>query len=128
MILGVEHFGLMSRDPEKLAAWYRKTLNFKVIDHNQKSPPTILVAAGTGSLMEIMPYTDDAIVLSGKEKRAIHTAIIVVDLDQAISELTDKGVEFVGEVKENPGGVRLIYFKDPDCNWLQLIQRTKPLK
>ncbi|TCL62434.1 glyoxylase I family protein [Hydrogenispora ethanolica] len=128
MILGVEHFGLMSRDPEKLAAWYRKILNFKVIQHNQKSPPTIFVAGESGSLLEIMPYTDDAIVLSGKEKRAIHTAVTVDDLERAITELKDKGVEFIGEMKDHPGGVRLIYFRDPDCNWLQLIERPQPLR
>ena len=128
MILGIEHFGLMARDTEKLAAWYRKTLNFKVIQHNQKTPPTIFVATEKGSLLEIMPYTDDAIVLSGKEKRALHLAISVDDLEATIHELKEKGVEFNGDIKEYPDGVKLIYFKDPECNWLQLIYRPKPLR
>jgi glyoxylase I family protein len=128
MILGIEHFGVMARDPEKLAAWYRKVLNFKVISHNQKTSPTIFVAAENGSMLEIMPFTDDAILLSGKEKRAIHLALTVNDLDRTIADLTEKGVEFVGEVKEDSKGVRLIYFKDPECNWFQLIFRPKPLR
>jgi glyoxylase I family protein len=128
MMLGIEHVGLMARDSEKLAAWYRKTLNFKVIQHNQKTPPTIFVAGENGVLIEIMPYTDDAIVLSGKEKRGLHLAISVDDLDATLAELKDKGVEFSGEIKEFSGGVKVIYFKDPECNWLQLIYRPKPLR
>ncbi len=128
MILGIEHFGVMARDPEKLAAWYRKVLNFKVILHNQKTSPTIFVAAENGSVLEIMPYTDDAILLSGKEKRAIHLGLTVNDLEQTIAELKEKGVEFVGDAKEDQEGVRLIYFKDPECNWFQLIARPKPLR
>lgn len=128
MILGIEHFGLMSRDPEKLAAWYRRNFNFRIVSHNQKTPPTIFIAGESGSYIEIMPYTDDAIVLSGKEKRALHTAIAVDNLEETMNELKAKGIEFAGEIKDFPDGVRIIYFKDPDCNWLQLIYRPKPLK
>lgn len=43
------------------------------------------------------------------------------DLDGAVAELRDQGVEFAGEISEHPWG-RIATFKDPDGNDLQLYE------
>lgn len=48
--------------------------------------------------------------------------MIVDDIVIAKKELTTKGVQFVGDIIEVPGHVKLATFLDPDNNMFQLVQ------
>jgi catechol 2,3-dioxygenase-like lactoylglutathione lyase family enzyme len=48
---------------------------------------------------------------------------MVEDLDAAQAELVRKGIPVVMEPKELPGVARILFFADPDGNWIELAQR-----
>lgn len=128
MFRGIEHIGLMAEDTEKLASWYEKLFNFKVVYKNKKTPPTFFVTGESGSMIEIMPYKAETKILSGNERRYTHLAIEVDDFDQAYTHLKNAGVNFCGEPREASGGVKVVFFLDPEENQIQLIYRPNPLR
>ncbi|MDH5672238.1 MAG: VOC family protein [Myxococcales bacterium] len=48
--------------------------------------------------------------------------MLVEDLSEAEAELRDKGVPIVQERTEIPGVCSLIFFSDPDGNWIELVE------
>ena len=51
------------------------------------------------------------------------TVVLKVDnIEQTRKQLSERGVKFEGEVEEIPGIVRLVAFRDPFGNLLQLAQ------
>jgi predicted enzyme related to lactoylglutathione lyase len=46
----------------------------------------------------------------------------VDNLEETMATLKAKGVEFIGEVIEVPGHVKMVFFADPDNNKFQLTQ------
>lgn len=128
MPYGIEHIGLMAKDTEALAAWYERVFGFQVVYRNKKTPPTFFLAPESGAMIEIFPYKEGATVLSGAEREGIHLAIAATDFDSACADLKQKGVTFNGEPKESTNGVKVVFFQDPEENWVQLIYRPQPLK
>ena len=58
----------------------------------------------------------------GDDERGATVVLRVDDLARVQKELSEKGVEFEGEVHEVPGVVRIATFRDPAGNRLQLCQ------
>ncbi len=54
-----------------------------------------------------------------------HLAFEVTDVDEAVSELRNEGVEVALE-PFNEGNSRLAFVKDPDGIWIELEGPTKP--
>jgi len=50
-------------------------------------------------------------------------ALRVTDFDAAYVKLKSAGVEFLGEPVTAVGGGRIISFRDPEGNELQIVQR-----
>lgn len=50
------------------------------------------------------------------------TVFEVDNIDETIEELTNKGVQFIGEVENVPGMVKLATFTDPDGHNLMLSE------
>lgn len=59
---------------------------------------------------------------NGSGQSGATVVLRVDDLDRAREELSHKGVEFIGEVEEIPGVVRIATFRDSSGNQLQLAQ------
>ena len=106
-------------DVDRAKAFYAEKVGFNV-DHDvqpgngmrvvQLTPPgsscSIVIGTGLGEISEMQPGT----------VKALH--LVVADIIKAREALADRGVE-VGEVDEHPGGIKYVYFKDPDGNsWL----------
>lgn len=127
MLYGIEHIGLMAQDPESLAAWYQKSFGFRVVYKNSKTPPTFFLAPDSGSMIEITPYKEGSPLSSDAAKERVHLAIKVDDFEAATSELKKKGIQFIGEPKESFGGMKLVFFQDPEGNSVQLVYRPQPL-
>ena len=53
----------------------------------------------------------------------IHLAFAVDNLNQTAKELMQKGVQFDVEPLDAKGNVRIAFFKDPDGNVIELIER-----
>jgi len=122
-VKGIEHTAIASHDPQRLAQWYVETLGF-VINYN--SGRTVFIKAPNGTMIEIITAEGEAAPQTMKSPGLRHLALTVDDFDSAYRKLQAAGVEFVGEPSETKG-TRLVFFKDPDGNFLHLIQRAEPL-
>ncbi len=56
-----------------------------------------------------------------------HIGISIDDFDAAYNALKAQDVKFEGEPYNNESN-RLVFFKDPDGNLIQLIKRDKPIR
>jgi glyoxylase I family protein len=123
MFIGLEHTAIASPNPERLANWYRDTLEFVI---NFVYDGNYFVRAKNGSMLEIIPSEGDRLPQKMKDPGLRHLAVEVEDFDAAHALLRSKGVKFLTEAYENQGN-RLVFFEDADGNILHLISRPKPL-
>jgi predicted enzyme related to lactoylglutathione lyase len=99
-------------DMDRAVSFYRDTLGLEVTEHD-------------GDWTEVTAG-DQRIGLNGtgsESPRGDGGAVIAFhaesDIEDAVKQLKDQGVEFAGEVSDHPWG-RVAPFKDPDGNDLQL--------
>lgn len=123
MILGLEHTAIASPDPRRLAQWYVEQLGFII---NYDSGRTVFVKAPNGSMLEIITSEGERAAQSMKTPGLRHLALAVDDFDTTYSRLRSTGVSFAGEPADSKG-VKVVFFADPDGNYLHLIQRETPL-
>lgn len=126
MVQGLEHIALASPDPEKLAQWYVECLGFSIYSQSPTSKTTFVRAPNGGFLEIIMANGTPRPPQQLRDTGIRHLAIAVSDFDAVYAALKAKGVAFVSE-PETAKGNRLVFFTDPDGNYLHLIQREKPL-
>jgi glyoxylase I family protein len=123
MVLGVEHTAIASPDPRRLARWYVEQLGFRI---NYDSGKTVFVKAPDGSMLEIITSEGERAAQGMKNPGLRHLALAVDDFDATYNRLRSGGVTFAGEPVDNKG-VKVVFFTDPDGNYLHLIRRETPL-
>lgn len=125
-ILGIEHIAVVCKEPVSLAKWYAKTLGFVEVYNNKKTPPTLLLKAQNGIMIEFVPSEGRPRPTSDeKDEGWRHLAVQVSNIDQVMADLTKKNVEWIGDVKIGSGGTaRARFFKDPEANLIHIIERT----
>jgi glyoxylase I family protein len=123
MFKGLEHTAIASPNPEALANWYTKYLEFHI---NFTYDGNYFVKAKNGTMLEIIPSIGERGSNQMKDPGIRHLAIVVDDFDAAHAQLKQQGVRFLGEPFNNQGN-RLVFFADGDGNIVHLIQREKPL-
>ncbi|MGI6037099.1 MAG: VOC family protein [Limnochordia bacterium] len=122
MIRGIEHFGLMAKDPERLARWYADVLDFRIV-FQIGSPPKVFIAGREKGMIEIIPWEED--VAEEKGKRT-HIAIEVTDFQKALERLQRVGVT-VEEMRDTFAGGRVAFFRDIEDNLLHFVYRPEPV-
>ena len=122
MYKGVEHTAIATPDPEKLAGWYEKTLNFPI---NFRYAANVFVKGPDGTMLEFIPSEGDPVRTTMKTPGVRHLAIKVDDIDAGVEDLEGKGIKFTSHV--NMEGFRLAFFLDPEGNILHLVERQKPI-
>jgi glyoxylase I family protein len=122
MFKGIEHTAIASPNPEALAAWYEKILEFAIV---HRYAGNVFVRATDGSMLEIIPSEGDPVKTAMKTPGIRHLAIKVDDFDAGVKALTDKGVKITDTV--NASGNRLAFFLDIEGNILHLIHRDKTI-
>ena len=123
MFNGLEHTGIASPDPKRLAEWYVDHLEFEI---NYIYAGNYFVKARNGSIMEILPSEGERAPQKIKDPGLRHLAIVPDNFDAAYAQLKKKGVNFLGEPFSIEGN-RLVFFTDCDGNIVHLIHREKPL-
>ena len=123
MIRGIEHAAIAASNAESLADWYVSVLGFTI---NYKSPNAVFVRAQDGSMIEIINADSERGPQTMKTQGLRHLALAVADFDSAYASIRDKGVSFLGEPQESKGN-KVVFFSDPEGNYLHLIQRGTPL-
>lgn len=104
-------------EAEALRVFLRDILGFKATD------------AGEGWLIFDLPEADMGChPTDGVSEPPSGTASISFycdDIHQTVRELTEKGVEFAGEIRDEGFGL-VTYFKAPGDFWIQLFQPSYP--
>jgi catechol 2,3-dioxygenase-like lactoylglutathione lyase family enzyme len=127
MFAGLEHVAICAKDTEALAKWYCDVLGFTVCYRGSKAPPTLFVKQPGGSMIEIMPAKGPRPSRGENDEGLAHLALSVTGFDAAFQALKAKGVRFIGEPKDASGGVKVVFFSDPEGNLIQIIYRPTPL-
>ena len=120
MYKGIEHTAIASTDPEALAAWYEKNLDFPVCF---RYAGNVFVKARDGTMLEIIPSQGDRLETGPKTPGIRHLAISVDDFDSAVEDLKAKGIEIDNLVEAE--GNRLAFFRDLEGNICHIIHRAK---
>jgi glyoxylase I family protein len=123
MFQGIEHTGIASPNPERLAQWYVDTLGFRI---NHRYNGNVFVRAPDGTMLEIIPAEGDRAPQKLKDPGLRHLAIASEDFDAAYRRLQELGVHFYTEPMEFSGNW-IVFFADADGNYLHLIRRPAPL-
>ena len=124
---GFEHTAIAARDSKSLADWYIRMFGLQVVHDNGKTPPTYLLRASDGTVVEILPATSgERIDYSQTHVGLRHLALMVSDFDAALSYLREHGVDQFFDSRQSEQS-KLIFFRDPEGNILHLIWRTNPL-
>ena len=123
VIKGIEHTAIAAADVAALADWYVSVLGFDV---PYRSANAIFVRAADGTMIEIIQAEGSADDRTLKSPGLRHLALTVDDFDAAYTALKAAGVRFVAEPLESKGN-RVVFFTDPEGNYLHLLYRAKPL-
>ncbi len=123
MIRGIEHSAIASSDPAALANWYVDTLGFVI---NYRGSTAFFVKAPDGSMIEIIPAEGERGGNTLKTPGLRHLALTVTDFDAVYAGLQAKGVHFVSEPLAAKGN-KVVFFTDPEGNYLHLLERETPL-
>jgi hypothetical protein len=97
----------------QLAEWYRSVI---APDHTGDGPIVL------GQLLLVIEQRDDVSLTNPEPGRSILN-FHVDDFDRYQTQLDEAGIEWVAEPEQRASG-RFGTFKDPDGNFLQLIQFT----
>lgn len=123
MIQGIEHSAIASADISALANWYVSVLGFKI---NYESKNAIFVKAPDGSMIEMIHSEGERGGQTLKTPGLRHLALAVKDFDATYADLQAKKVNFISEPLESKGN-KVVFFTDPDGNYLHLLERAVPL-
>jgi glyoxylase I family protein len=98
-----------------------------VVYDNGKSPPTYLLQAPDGTILEILPATRGKRTKYGQGQAGLrHLALTVTDFDKALSYLQKQGTDEFFDLRQSEDS-KLIFFRDPEGNILHLMWRATPL-
>jgi len=130
LFTAVDHPAIACYHVQRQIDWYCKHLGMQVVAHNGKTPPSAVVGYGPdargGAMIELMPVRDPGPPPSEAfrfQPGIRHIALRVNDFNQAATRLKEAGVKFLSEPGEAAGGGRIVSFRDPEGNELQIVQR-----
>lgn len=126
----IDHPAICCHDVQKLADWYCQHLGMRIIAGNGNTPPAYMLGYGddlrTGTTLELMPVRDPGPTPAETARFAPgirHFAVRVSDLEQAYGQLKQRGVVFLSEPLNAVGGGKIVSFRDPEGNEVQIVQR-----
>lgn len=127
MITGFEHTAIAASDSKGLAEWYIKLFGLKVVYDNGTNPPTYLLQALDGTVLEILPANSGKRAKYGQTHLGLrHLALSVPNFDEALSNLRKHGIDEFFDLRESEES-KLMFFRDPEGNILHLVWRLIPL-
>jgi glyoxylase I family protein len=127
MFSGLEHTAIVAHDSKTLAEWYIRMFGLAVVYDDGKAPPTYLLKAPDGSVIEILPAAAGERVQYDQTQPGLrHLALTVTDFDAALRYLREQGVDRFWDSRQSEEA-RLIFFRDPEGNILHLMWRAAPL-
>ena len=128
--VAVDHPAIACRDTRRQIEWYCRHLGMRVVARHDQDPPTALVGYDAdlrhGAVIELMPARDagdDPASAARFAPGLRHLALRVRNFDQAYAALGNAGIRFLSEPGQATGGGRIVSFRDPEGNELQIVER-----
>ena len=126
----IDHPAITCFDVQKQIDWYCKHLGMTVVASNGQSPPSVVLgfdaSPRSGAMIELMPVKEPGPKPADVPRFAPglrHLAFRVTNFDEAYNALKASGVSFLFEPTTAVGGGRIVSFRDPEGNELQIVQR-----
>jgi catechol 2,3-dioxygenase-like lactoylglutathione lyase family enzyme len=116
-LAGVHHVSLNVRDLEQARAFYLDVLGLTALARPDLGFPGLWLATGAQEI-HLMQVPD------GDAWAGQHFAFRVEAIDDAVAELTQKGVR-VSAPRQIPGGGCQAFFRDPSGNLIELNEPTR---
>jgi glyoxylase I family protein len=127
LFTAVDHPAIACHDVARQVEWYCRHLGMRVIASNGQDPPGVVVGYGDGGTMiELMPAREPGPPPAEQARfqpGVRHVALRVTDFGAAYAALQAAGVAFLSEPGEAVGGGKIVSFRDPEGNELQIVQR-----
>jgi len=144
VVTSFNHSGIVVRDLDEMLRFYTEDLGLTVLERYEmeagpegdhagipgaRRTEVFLGLGDDGHMLELIQYlepvsSDGHVELN--KLGATHVCFLVDDLDKAHQELAGKGVSFVTKpiFSKTPDGDDwgVVYFQDPEGNWLEFIQ------
>jgi glyoxylase I family protein len=127
VIKGLDHLALVTTNAERAAAFFKDLLGFKETGRLETSHSGTIIFISLGDTqIELFGYGD--VNASRGEDKAVgfkHLALAVEDIDAEYERLKAAGVEFYMVPTTVESGLRIAFFRDPDGNAFELMQRPR---
>jgi catechol 2,3-dioxygenase-like lactoylglutathione lyase family enzyme len=132
LYLGVDHPAISCHDVNGQVDWYCRNLGLKVIFNDGKTPASVLVGyEGEMTAIELMPVRHpgpEPAEAQRYQPGLRHLALRVGNFDEAYNGLRSLGIKFITEPMPAVGGGKTAFFRDPEGNELQIIERNGKTK
>ena len=125
MIEGIAHVAVVTTDLERAAKFYTEVVGFRETARLETTHSgTIIFVSLNGTEVEL--FGGGRPRDSKEERNEVgykHICLLVDDVDVEYARLKALGVEFHMEPRDDETGLRLAFFRDPDGNPIELLQR-----
>lgn len=127
MITGIDHFAVVTTDVARAARFYTELLGFRETMRLETSHSGTIIFIGLGEAqLELFgggtPRSGPA---EGRPVGFTHIALKVDDIDADYERLAAAGIAFDMKPTTVESGLRIAFFKDPDGNTIELMQRPR---
>lgn len=134
---GVHHTGITVSDLDRSVAFYER-LGFEVAERIEEEGEEVergvgvpgaklrvAMLEGPNSRLELIEYlqpSDGPPPHPNNGIGAAHVCLEVEDVDAAVAELREQGIEFLTDPITHEAGIRWVYAKDPDGITAELLE------
>jgi catechol 2,3-dioxygenase-like lactoylglutathione lyase family enzyme len=134
---GVHHTGITVSDLDRSVAFYER-LGFEVAERIEEEGEEVergvgvpgaklrvAMLEGPNSRLELIEYlqpSDGPAPHPNNGIGAAHVCLEVEDVDAAVAELREQGIQFLTDPITHEAGIRWVYAKDPDGITAELLQ------
>ena len=130
MFTAIDHPAITCYDVNKQIDWYCRNLGMRIVATNGQEPPSVVVGYDAsvrgGTMIELMPIKDPGpkpVEVPRFAPGLRHVALRVKNFEQAYAALKTIGVTFLMEPMVAVGGGKIVSFRDPEGNELQIVER-----
>lgn len=116
-ISGFHHAGVLVTDVERAAAFYEKVLGLENLERPDFGFPGRWYDLGNGLQLHLMSTENLPAHMTDNPKFDRHIALMVPDLEQTATQLTELGVAFARG--SGRGGAAQLFARDPDGNMIE---------
>jgi lactoylglutathione lyase len=118
------HIGLSVKDVDSSADFYKRLFGLQEIVDTNRREGVIWLSLGEGKELHLQATGEE----NNTQYITTHFALAIIDFDSFLKQVNTMGIKLYsypsgveGKVIIRPGGIRKVYIKDLDENWIEVI-------